>query len=110
MLQKLTANLANIIIFYNNIVAVESKGRDLLPRDHGGVRGPLGRQVPHLQDLVLHEDPRPEVSPDGALARGHEDLGGRPLHRGGGLPGVPGLRREQPPLQEQTPNISMKSH
>ena len=105
MLQKLTANLANIIFYNNILVAVESEGRDLLPRDHGGIRGPLGRQVPDLEDLVLHEDPRPEVPPDGALARGHEDLGGRPLHRGRGLPGVPGLRREQPPLQEQSPNI-----
>ena len=98
MLQKLTANLANII-FCNILVAVESEGRDLLPRDHGGIRGPLGRQVPDLQDLVLHEDPRPEVPPDGALARGHEDLGGRPLHRGRGLPGVPGLRMRRKQLQ-----------
>ena len=69
----------------------QSQGRDLFPLNHGGVRGPPDLKVCVPAGHILHEDSGPQVLPHGALTRGHEDLGGRPVHGRRGLPGVPGL-------------------
>ncbi len=70
--------------------------------NRGGVRGPFGqRALSEPASDFLHEDGGAELFPDGAVARGNEDLGRRHIHGRRGIPRVP----EQPTVVELGPRV-----